>query len=461
MSKYYILNPDWQLRGYQKGVRLCLNWRSGARRFLNPSELVCAQMCDGKTDFDSPAVLPVLRKWAARLQSEGIVRPCACGTELYDGQAYRQAPNSYIDSLLLSITNRCNFRCRHCFVEAWKDRYGEFSREDLFCLLDQFEQANVADIALTGGEPLMSPYFKEFVRALAARRIGFTEIFTNAALIDGELLDVIADAGFRPYFKVSFDCSGSHDYMRGVKGAEESTLRGIRLLRERGFSVTVITSIDKVVIERLTDTLHLLASLGVDNWWMAPPMEIGAWRGTDSGVDVNSLLPALKGVLVEWLQCGRPFDMMLWRLGRYHKTGRIFRGMPSFTGESFDCSSIHSLAYVAPDGTLLPCGSYTGSDIMGKFPNLLRTPLTVAWDDPFLRSFCDLKKKDVQAANPGCRECEHFSECGTGCRVSAMNARGDWMKNDPVCCQLHRSGLMRDFHDFARSLDSDASEVGV
>ena len=42
-----------------------------------------------------------------------------------------------------------------------------------------------------------------------------------------------------------------------------------------------------------------------------------------------------------------------------------------------------------------------------------------------------------------------------------MNARGDWMKNDPVCCQLHRSGLMRDFHDFARSLDSDASEVGV
>ena len=108
-------------------------------------------------------------------------RPCACGAELCDGQAYRQAPNSYIDSLLLSITNRCNFRCRHCFVEAWKDRYGEFSREDLFCLLDQFEQANVADIALTGGEPLMSPHFKEFVRALAARRIGFTEIFTNAA----------------------------------------------------------------------------------------------------------------------------------------------------------------------------------------------------------------------------------------------------------------------------------------
>ena len=151
--------------------------------------------------------------------------------------------------------------------------------------------------------------------------------------------------------------------------------------------------------------------------------------------------------------------MMLWRLGKYHKTGQIFRGMPAFTGESFDCSSIHCLSYVAPDGTLLPCGSYTGSKFMGEFPNLLKTPLTVAWDDPFLRKFCDLKKKDVQAVNPGCQTCEHFSECGSGCRVSAMNVCGDWMKNDPVCCQLHRSGLMRDFHDFARSLD--AREVGV
>ncbi len=459
MSRYYILNPDWQLRGFRNGVRLCLNWRSGARRFLNMTEFVCAQLCDGGTDFDSPVILPGLRRLAAQLQAEGVIRPCAGTERLSIGQAYREAPNSYIDSLLLSITNRCNFRCRHCFVEAWKDRYGEFTREQLLALLDQFEQANVADIALTGGEPLMSPYFEEFVRALAARRIGFTEIFTNAALIDDAVLDAIAEAGFNPYFKVSFDCSGSHDYMRGVAGAEERTLRGIRLLRRRGFSVTVITSIDKVVIGGLKDTLHLLASLGVDNWWMAPPMEIGAWRGTDSGVDVQSLLPALKDVLVEWVRCGRPFDMMLWRLGRYHKTGEIFRGMPSFTGESFDCSSIHSLAYVAPDGTLLPCGSYTGSDLMDRFPNLLKTPLTKAWDDPFLRGFCDLRKRDVQAANPGCRECEHFSECGSGCRVSALNARGDWTKNDPVCCRLHKSGLMRDFHDFARSLD--AREVGV
>ena len=93
MSRYYLLHPDWQLRGFRNGVRLCLNWRSGARRFLNPSEFVCAQLCDGKTDFDSPAILPGLRKLAAKLQSEGVIRPCD-GTESPIGTSSRTVPEA-------------------------------------------------------------------------------------------------------------------------------------------------------------------------------------------------------------------------------------------------------------------------------------------------------------------------------------------------------------------------------
>ena len=139
MSQYYILNSDWQLRGFRNEVRLCLNWKmrgapvSEIRR--NSSVRRCAT---ARRILKVRRFFPFLRKLAAQFQAEGIVRPCACGESLCSGQAYRQAPNSYIDSLLLSITNRCNFRCRHCFVEAWKDKYGEFSREELFLLLDQF-----------------------------------------------------------------------------------------------------------------------------------------------------------------------------------------------------------------------------------------------------------------------------------------------------------------------------------
>ncbi len=455
-GRYCILNEDWQLRGYRNQVAVAANWRTAEKHFLDEVELTAAKLCDGATDFTSPAIPSQLKRIAMQLVADGIAKECAQGSRLQNGQTFRQAKNTYIDGLLLSITNRCNFRCRHCFVEAPQGRYGELSNEALFSLLDQFAEANVPEVALTGGEPFIRPELPAFLRGLRDRRIDFSEIFTNASLIDDVILDAIEETGFHPYFKVSFDCKGSHDYMRGVPGAEEATLRGIRLLRKRGFSVTVITSIDRVVIRGLDSTLDLLADLGVDNWWMAPPMEVGEWRGTDTNVDIDELLPALKGVLKRWYDMGRPFDMMLWRLGKYYKEGRVFRGMgQSFTDASFDCASANCLPYVTPDATLVPCGSYTGSALAAHMPNLLKTPLCDAWDLPQLRNLCDLKKSEVRAYNKTCGTCAYFEACGSGCRVSALLSRGDHMLNDPVCCRLHRGGYMDDFHAFARSLDGE------
>ncbi|MDD3213471.1 MAG: radical SAM protein, partial [Eubacteriales bacterium] len=220
--RYFILRRDWQLRGYRNGVALAYNWRTGEKHFFDETELTAARLCDGSTDFTSPVIPDEIKRIALRMAADGMVEECAPETRLLPGQAFRQAKNTYIDGLLLSITNRCNFRCRHCFVEAPEGRYGELSREALFSLLDQFAEANVPEVALTGGEPFIRPELPEFLRGLRDRRISFTEIFTNASLIDDAALDAIEEAGFRPYFKVSFDCMGSHDYMRGVPGAEEA-----------------------------------------------------------------------------------------------------------------------------------------------------------------------------------------------------------------------------------------------
>ncbi len=451
---FFILREDWNLRGYKNNIFLAFNWKRGKRRFLTAKEMAVLRLCDGITDFSSPAIPPEYLRICEKMQQEEIVGRCIPGSSLLMGQEFRQADNSYIAGLLLSVTNRCNFRCRHCFVEAPSGRYSELSHDQLMDLLNQFEQANVPDIALTGGEPFARGDLFDFLEGMNQRRIGFTELFSNAALLTEEKLDRLTSLGFHPHFKVSFDCVGSHDYMRGVPGAEQQTLRGIRLLREKEFPVTVITSIDKIVIQGLSSTLHLLKDLGVSNWWMAPPMEVGNWKTSDSTVDLEELMPALKKLLREWKDEGRPFDLQLWRLGRYHKEGKIYRGFSApYTDESEDCYSTHRLPYIMPDGTLIPCGSYSGHEITSRMPNLMDVPLNKAWDDPFLRSICDLKKGDVRKENPSCRSCPHFSECGSGCRISALLTKGSLMRNDPVFCRLYRGGYMDDFHAFANSLD--------
>jgi hypothetical protein len=115
----------------------------GRKAFFDETELTAARLCDGATDFASPAITPALKHLAQKLSADGMAEACAAGRSLLEGQAFRQAKNSYIDGLLLSITNRCNFRCRHCFVEAPQGRYGELPKDRLFSLLDQFEEANV------------------------------------------------------------------------------------------------------------------------------------------------------------------------------------------------------------------------------------------------------------------------------------------------------------------------------
>ncbi len=450
----YILNGDWQLRGYADGVNMAYNWVTGAKRFLNDAMLTAAQMCDGRTDFASPALPTIYRRLAALLAEEGIAQPCGAGRSLMEGQAYRKAKNVYIASLLFSITNHCNFRCLHCYVDAPTGRYGELPMEKLTLLLDQFAEANVPNIALTGGEPFIRKDLQQFLFGLRDRRIGFSEVFTNASLLTDEVLDQVEEAGFHPSFKVSFDCVGSHDHMRGVQGAEESTLRGIRLLLRRGYPVTIITTIDNQVLLNLNATLDLLAELGVSSWRMAPPIEIGAWRGAGSKVEIDPLVAGFKEILRRWDALGRPFKLALWKFGEFEPHGPLRReNARTVTDDSYDCPNTHAIPYVKPDGVVVPCASYTENALLAQMPNLLQTPLCEAWNDPVLRRIGDLKKGEVRAYNAACRSCEHFTICGSGCRAVAMLVHDDFMRSDPITCRLRRGGYFNDFFAFASTLD--------
>lgn len=67
-----------------------------------------------------------------------------------------------------SLTHRCNLDCHYCGFPHLEHK--ELSRENLLHLLDTFASQGLKVISITGGEPLISPCFKEFV--LRARHHG-------------------------------------------------------------------------------------------------------------------------------------------------------------------------------------------------------------------------------------------------------------------------------------------------
>jgi cyclic pyranopterin phosphate synthase len=62
-----------------------------------------------------------------------------------------------INNLRISVTDRCNFRCRYCMPEkgmVWMNREELLTYEEIGRMAKIFVQLGINKIRLTGGEPL-------------------------------------------------------------------------------------------------------------------------------------------------------------------------------------------------------------------------------------------------------------------------------------------------------------------
>jgi radical SAM protein with 4Fe4S-binding SPASM domain len=336
-------------------------------------------------------------------------------------------------------------------VEAPSGRYGELSFEDMMYLIEQFEQANVYQVSLTGGEPFLRKDLLKIMAALAAKRIWVPEIFTNALLITEGLIEKIKHLGFSPIFQISFDGLGAHDRMRGKAGIEEGVIEGIRKVRAAGLRVVIATSIDQLNKNCLEATYDLLKGLDIQSWRIAPPMETGNWRGTTAQLSFGEQAQVFEPLLKRWLTDEKPFAIQLGAYFRHDGKNAPDpqKAQSDFSPESYDCGACREKLYLLPDGVLLPCPGYADTALSDRMPNILRDGLAKVWSDSLLRSIADMKKKDLLDRNAECGRCEVFDECGMGCRASAVMKTSDLMAKDPLTCEMVKTGFKKRFKEMA------------
>lgn len=103
-----------------------------------------------------------------------------------------------LKSLRLSVTDRCNLRCKYCMPEeeyGWLPRETLLSFEEIYALTDLFTELGVDKVRLTGGEPLLRRDLPTLIRMLRDnRRITDIALTTNGILL-GEQADALYDAG--------------------------------------------------------------------------------------------------------------------------------------------------------------------------------------------------------------------------------------------------------------------------
>jgi GTP 3',8-cyclase len=147
--------------------------------------------------------------------------------------------------LRLSVTDRCNFRCRYCMPErvSWQPREQLLTRPELARLARTFvADHGITQLRLTGGEPLVRRDLPGIVADLAtlkAAGLSRLSLTTNGALL-APRAGALRDAGLDD-LNVSLDAR-TPAVFRSLTGAEvEPVLRGIDAARAAGLAVKVNT----------------------------------------------------------------------------------------------------------------------------------------------------------------------------------------------------------------------------
>jgi cyclic pyranopterin phosphate synthase len=174
-----------------------------------------------------------------------------------------------ISYVRLSVTDRCDLRCRYCMSEAmtFLPRRAVLTLEELAELADAFIARGVKRIRLTGGEPLVRRGIGDLARSIGARiGHGLDELTltTNATRL-ADHAEALVDAGVRRV-NVSLD---SRDPDR------------FRLITRTGDVAQVLDGIAAGQAAGLAIKINMVALKGLNEDEIAPMIEWCGERGFD------------------------------------------------------------------------------------------------------------------------------------------------------------------------------------
>lgn len=140
----------------------------------------------------------------------------------------------------LILTWECNLRCHHC--RPYLPRDGTLNFSDVKRYLNTLEKRGSLFLHLTGGEPLVHKDFWKIVSYASQKNFALI-LHTNGTLITPEVGEKLKNLNF---LQISLTVLGgkaqTHDSITGVKGSFEKTMRGLKIMKEKGLDVVLSTT---------------------------------------------------------------------------------------------------------------------------------------------------------------------------------------------------------------------------
>lgn len=331
-----------------------------------------------------------------------------------------------------NTTLKCNLKCDHCYIDANNnENKTELNTVEGKQLIDQLAELGRSILVLSGGEPLLRKDIFELA-AYGVKKGLIMTMGTNGTLIDDEVAREIFDCGIRKV-AISVDSSTPtvHDEFRGVKGAWNKAVEGVKSCIRNGVDVQFNVTMTRKNYGDLEAILRMANIYGVKSvhlFFLVP---------TGRGKNVLDISPQMyEDTLRQVLTA--PRDLVEVKPTCAPQYMRLAKEMNLNMGRwSRGCIAGISYCRILPDGSVTPCPY-----LPVQVGNVRRTDFKEIWANSQvlneLRDFDNLKGK--------CGICEHRGICG-GCRARAYGVTsycggrvgkeqaiaGDFLAEDPWC----------------------------
>jgi len=349
-------------------------------------------------------------------------------------------PQRFVTPLMVvwNFTQACNLKCEHCYQEAGRRADDELSFNEQKRIVDTLAARNVAMIAFSGGEPVMSPTFLPIARYVADRGMHLT-VATNGTLLSPEKVQAMVQAGIR-YAEISLDSvdPAKHDAWRGASGYWERAVAGIRnVVGNPAIKCGVAMTVVRWNLRELEAVLEWCIAEGVDTFYAFNFIPTGrARRLVDQDLNPDErehMLAVLQRYLVDGrisimssapqygracLELGDPTDPV--NTGHYgYGGGKMTRVLARYVG---GCGAGRCYMAIQPNGNVTPCVFLPIT--VGNF----RThSFDAMWNHPVMELL-----RDREDRTGHCKVCDYKYHCG-GCRARSWGYFRDLRRADPGC----------------------------
>jgi len=165
-----------------------------------------------------------------------IIRRAEKTTQDFLEEHFKDKP--HLTSFQIELTSRCNERCVHCYIPH-ENKINDIEPALFYNVLDQCRDMGLLNITLSGGEPMLHPLFREFLRK--AKDYDFSiNILSNLTLLNDEIIAEMK-ANRLSGVQVSLYSMKAeiHDSITQVSGSFEKTKAAILRLIENDIPLQI------------------------------------------------------------------------------------------------------------------------------------------------------------------------------------------------------------------------------